>query len=442
MKYGEVFQSQSVPQWAPYNVDYNELKNLIKVHTTKDQAQAIAIPGQTDTQLEKFEALFFNELSNQHDRVDLFVKSKADEVSRRLQYLQKLVVRLLARCADSAAVGKPMSSKRREKFAKYDLQIERCGEDIKALQRFTAAQRMAFHKILKKYRKWTGSRALGERFNDEILGDSKSFVRRDFEPLTTQYTTLLATLRASSPDSTYPTSPSISRRGSERPSMQVQVQPQSYWNEYDHGSDVEGNEEAYTIYIDPNEESFPGAKAFAFVFSEVKKPFEKVKDWFSPTPSSRERRPLLANGNDSYFNEQRSTVDTDADDDGAYASSSDFPSGYAAHYATFPSVTDQRHSKAKERLLFRTMLGSFGASLLFLFIATILVATGKKKLRLEVDAGVIVGIVASLFLNMTAIGAVLGRQQKLGWLYWSLVSVAFVGICIFNGMLLVVVTAK
>lgn len=69
----------------PDNVDYNELKNLIKVHTTKDQAQAIAIPGQTDTQLEIFEALFFNELSNQHDRVDLFVKSKADEVSRRLR---------------------------------------------------------------------------------------------------------------------------------------------------------------------------------------------------------------------------------------------------------------------------------------------------------------------------------------------------------------------
>lgn len=32
----------------------------------------------------KFEQAFFNELSNQHDRVDLFVNSKADEISRRL----------------------------------------------------------------------------------------------------------------------------------------------------------------------------------------------------------------------------------------------------------------------------------------------------------------------------------------------------------------------
>lgn len=134
-------------------------------------------------------------------------------------------------------------------------------------------------------------------------------------------------------------------------------------------------------------------------------------------------------------------MDTDADDDGAYASSSDFPSGYAAHYATFPSVTDQRHSRATERLLFRTMLSSFGASLLFLFIASILVATGKRKLRVEVDAGVIIGIVASLCFNMAAIGAVLGRQMKLGWLHRSIVTVAFVGICIFNGMLLVVVAS-
>lgn len=32
----------------------------------------------------KFEEFFFNELSDQHDRVDLFVTSKADEISRRL----------------------------------------------------------------------------------------------------------------------------------------------------------------------------------------------------------------------------------------------------------------------------------------------------------------------------------------------------------------------
>ena len=67
------------------NVDYNELKHLIKAHTTRAQGSAIAIPGQADTSLRIFEDLFFNELSNQHDRVDLFVRSKSDEISRRLR---------------------------------------------------------------------------------------------------------------------------------------------------------------------------------------------------------------------------------------------------------------------------------------------------------------------------------------------------------------------
>lgn len=66
------------------NVDYNELKNLIKVHTTQDQGSAIAIPGQVNPDVSQFADSFYNELSNQHDRVDLFVKDKAGEIARRL----------------------------------------------------------------------------------------------------------------------------------------------------------------------------------------------------------------------------------------------------------------------------------------------------------------------------------------------------------------------
>lgn len=265
-------------------------------------------------------------------------------------------------------------------------------------------------------------------------------MRRDFEPLTLQYTNLLSTLRASSPDTSGPETPSISRRGSRRQSTQIQPQqqiPQGYWNEYDYGSDTEAND-SYIIYINPDAEAFPGSKKIASVFAEVKKPFGKVKEWLGQKASPGERRPLFSNGNESYFNEQRSTIDTE-DDEGTYASSSEFPVGYAAHYATFPSVQDQKVSQTKERILFWAMIGSFGASLLFLLIAVILVATGKKKLRAEVDIGVILGIIASLCFNMAAIAAVLSRQQNLSWLHRFLVTVAFVGICIFNGMLLVAV---
>lgn len=40
------------------------------------------------------------------------------------------------------------------KFAKYNTQIESCGEDLTKLDRFVEAQRVAFYKLLKKYMVW------------------------------------------------------------------------------------------------------------------------------------------------------------------------------------------------------------------------------------------------------------------------------------------------
>jgi hypothetical protein len=44
----------------------------------------MAIPGHQDEALSRFEDSLFNELANQHERLHLFVSSKADEISRRL----------------------------------------------------------------------------------------------------------------------------------------------------------------------------------------------------------------------------------------------------------------------------------------------------------------------------------------------------------------------
>jgi hypothetical protein len=435
MKYGQTFQAQSVLQWAPYNIDYNELKNLIKVHTTKNQGQAITIPGHDDAALRKFEDLFFNELYNQHDRVDLFVKSKADEISRRLQHLQKGVLRLLARCTYSN--GKKMSLKRRERFAKYDGQITRCGDDIKLLSRFVDAQRMAFYKILKKYKKWTGSQTLSTRFNDEVLGNPKSFTKRYFEPLFQQYNDLLSTLRASSPNPSEPTTPRT-RSGQQNIQVPVQQVQQAYWNEYDDGSEAEN--EPYTIYVDPDAEStFPGAKTFVSAFSRAKAPLKKVKAWLSPGSSLGEQRPLLSNGGN--FTENPNATDTEVDDD-AYASSTDFPGGYAAHYATFPSISDQKLFRHRESLLFRGTIGSFVAASLLHLIAGTLVATGRHRLRIEVNTGVIVGVVASLFFAVLGFGMMLYRKERLSWLHRICVGVTFVAICVLNGMLLVLVVGN
>ncbi|CZT45000.1 uncharacterized protein RSE6_05268 [Rhynchosporium secalis] len=438
MKYGQTFLAESVPQWAAYNVDYDDLKNLIKVNTIKDQATAIVIPGQADPGLEKFENAFYNELSNQHDRVDLFVKSKSDEVGRRLQHLQKVVLRLLART--SRTLDHDIPQKQRDKFAKYIVQIERCGDDIANLQRFVKAQRVAFHKITKKYKKWTGSGTLGERFNEQVLGNPKSFVRRDFSPLLSQYQDLSVNLRSSTPPDSEPPSSSSSRRPSRVPSTPTTPHiQQSYWNEYDDGSEG-GEDEPYTIYVNPEEESFPGSKTIEYMFAKVKAPLHSVKSWFSPNSSPSERRSLLNNQQqEGYFSEHQSVIDTDVEDEAYASSNGEFPSGYMAHYATFPSINDQKFSRHRETLLFRGMAGAFVGSIMLIVITGILVSTGRHKLRAEVDAGAIAGCIASLFFAFVGVTLAMCRKQTVGWLHSSCVGVTFAALLALNMMLLFLV---
>ena len=277
--------------------------------------------------------------------------------------------------------------------------------------------------------KWTGSQVLGDRFKNGVLGNPKSFTRRDFEPLLQQYNDLLTNLRTSTPTSPEVTTPSLSRRQSVQ--TPIQQERQTYWNEFDDGSDIEN--EPYTIFVDPDAESqFFGAKTIAHIFSKARGPMEKVRGWLTPMASPRERRPLLQDR--GYFTEQ---AETDVDD--IDASSSDFPSGYATHYATFPSIHDQRFARARERMLFRATIASFAASLALLLVASLLVATGKHKLHIEVDAGATVGIVSSLFFATLGFGTMLYRSEKLSWLHRGFVGATFAGMCIFNGILLVIV---
>lgn len=72
----------------------------------------------------------------------------------------------------------------------------RAGEDIQSLSRFVGAQRLAFQKLLKKYKKWTGSQALGEKVEREIIGGHSSFSRQNFEPLLAAWTHALVSVRA------------------------------------------------------------------------------------------------------------------------------------------------------------------------------------------------------------------------------------------------------
>ncbi|KAK3937893.1 xenotropic and polytropic retrovirus receptor 1 [Diplogelasinospora grovesii] len=491
MKYGEQFEKESVPQWSLHNLDYNSLKHYIKVHTTRDQATAIAIPGHQDTALGRFEDELYAELCRQHDRLDLFVTSKADEISRRLQHLSNQIHRLIIRSATSSRDRIPL--KRQRRFAKYEQDLLRCGDDIQALQRFVNAQVVAFRKILKKYRKWTGSSTLGTRFRDSVLSHPKSFTKRDFSQLQSTYEDLLTTLRqatladvsgVASPNGE-PTTPA--RRSSASPlspsetlAAPASQQPSGYWNEYDYGSeagDMDRNEEtSYAIYVNPDEDSnfFPGVTTLAAVFTA---PVKKMKAWISrrrggAAAAGGESGPLLpTHSNNSYGSTTAapgyftsppggSLTDTEVEDDGnplhmpgpgrrssygGYASSTDeFPAGgYEARYASLPSINEQRIvARYREQVLFWGAWCSFAVSYILMGIAAILIATGRHRLRLEVDAGVTLGIVTSLGSACAGLGMTLARPDRIGWLHKAAVYAAFAVACVINGMLLVFVVGN
>ncbi|KAG5924421.1 hypothetical protein E4U42_004649 [Claviceps africana] len=446
MKYGQQLERASIPEWSLHNLDYNSLKHQIKVHTVRDQATAIAIPGHQDTALQKFEHGLYFELCRQHDRVGMFITSKADEISRRLEHLASQIQRWVAKYSD--ADDRTLSLRRQRRFAKYERELLRCGEEILALSRFADAQITAFRKILKKYKKWTGSVTLSSRFTENILSNPKSFTQRSFEHLRSRYDEILTDLQATTPDLSEPSSPDIDGQAvaefpERRRSRQIDCQlpsaaemdsPIKYWNEYDHGSDAGGFEDDYAIYINPNDKTgFPG---FACVNSMLTLPYRKVKKWLKMRQASDEHRPLLSPTQSSSQGYASTALESEEE---GFSSSDGYPQlGYATHYA-LPSISEQKVQRYREKVLKWSTLGCFLFSFALLALDSVLILTGKHKLRVEVDAGVTVGTMISLFCAGSGLGMTLYRRDAPSLSYKVVIWSAFSACCILNGMLLVLV---
>jgi hypothetical protein len=252
-----------------------------------------------------------------------------------------------------------------------------------------------------------------------------------------QYDEILTALRASTPASSESATPKIRSR---QPSVQTPVQEvrQSNWNEYDYGSEAES--EPYTIYVYTDAEStYPGERIVASLISMAKGLTEKFSGFFiSITPQDERRCQLIR---DSYLVEQTGNIETDIEDN--YTSPSDPARDSATSYATFPSTIYQEiRSQDDESILFKGTICSFVAASVFLLSAGILLFTGRRGLRTEVDAGVTVAIVASLFFATLGFGCMLHHKERLGWLHRICVGITFVAVCVLNGILLVLVAGN
>ena len=102
MKFGDTLRERSIPQWAyrepldfagcqgdvlkcfsTDNIDYDDLKRMVKDNTTSTHNQPKFIPGQGN-EAKEFEDELYGQLLEQHERVGRFVQSKADELACRL----------------------------------------------------------------------------------------------------------------------------------------------------------------------------------------------------------------------------------------------------------------------------------------------------------------------------------------------------------------------
>ncbi|PNS14092.1 Vacuolar transporter chaperone 4 [Sphaceloma murrayae] len=194
MKYGETLKQRSIPAWQTHNIDYQDIKHFIKTNTTHGKGKAVAIPGSTDTNAIEFENRLFLILKEQDERITWFVRSKVGEIQRRLAHLEQQTNKFVARPGD-VSVGR-VTVKRLERYGRIESDVLKVGEEIQALSRFVGVQQEAFRKLLKKYKKWTGSSELGYRFEDEVRQRQSSFTRTDLKPFLDRYEELLHTIRA------------------------------------------------------------------------------------------------------------------------------------------------------------------------------------------------------------------------------------------------------
>ena len=109
------------------NIDYDYLKDLIKHQTTSGTNKAVSIPGQGTGSTEKaFSETFLKVLQAQHDRINLFVRSKSGEIERRLDHISKSLEQLRSKQPPEGR----LPARAVERYAKIDADVARYASRI------------------------------------------------------------------------------------------------------------------------------------------------------------------------------------------------------------------------------------------------------------------------------------------------------------------------
>lgn len=137
-----------------------------------------------------FFSIMFMTVNTNRYKISLFVKSKSGEIERRVRHCESIIDSITKKDALSQ-----QDDKSRQKLVfLLKQEILRLTRDLERLSRFVGVQRTGFRKLLKKYKKWSQSTQLSDRFLP-ILEAPTSFTNQDFTSVFLELSLLYDILR-------------------------------------------------------------------------------------------------------------------------------------------------------------------------------------------------------------------------------------------------------
>lgn len=149
-----------MPEWRAHNLDYNEIKHLIKVVTSRSGSSLGAGSGDdvasADERALQNQKKVVKAMDEEFESISLFVQLKSGEIERRLADCNRLVQQLAKIQKGPSSNGNAQMSKQFQQMV-YRLHqaAGALARDTQNLSRFVAAQHIGFRKLIKKFRKWT-----------------------------------------------------------------------------------------------------------------------------------------------------------------------------------------------------------------------------------------------------------------------------------------------
>lgn len=171
---------------------------------------------------------------------------------------------------------------------------------------------------------------------------------------------------------------------------------QTYWSEYDHPSDSE-DDGAYVLYIDPNEES------------SATKTWRRIRGLWSSKQAPDQETLLGHDG--ARDNALTEDTLTSSDEEGQTSRRSKRLSYGTLGHPIKQHTPYDRENYSQPDWVPQLTATCLVASLLLLCIGYLLIATGKKKLASEVDAGVVLAVASSLAFAVSGAGVTFGRRS-------------------------------